>query len=57
MRQEMKSNIGHNEQLQDAETNCKECVLRKKEDCPYLEEMLNCRLFKDSESQHEYSSE
>jgi len=53
----MKSNIGHNEQLQDAETNCKECVLRKKEDCPYLEEMLNCRLFKDSESQHEYSSE
>jgi hypothetical protein len=53
----MKLNKGHNGQLQDVDTTCEKCVLRKKATCPYLEEMLNCRLFKYSEGRHECSPE
>ena len=44
----------HNEvedgQLQDLQTNCNQCVLKKEEICPYLEQIVNCHLFNDSKN-------
>jgi len=44
----------HNEvkggQVQYLQTNCSQCVLKKEELCPYLEQIMNCHLFKDLKS-------
>jgi hypothetical protein len=41
----------HNEvkegQSQDLQTNCNQCVLKKENICPYIEQIVDCHLFKD----------
>ncbi|MDP4193292.1 MAG: PilZ domain-containing protein [Bacteroidota bacterium] len=47
--------IWHNEvkveQLQDLQTNCHQCFLKKDGTCPYIEEIVDCHLFNNLESQ------
>jgi hypothetical protein len=46
----MMHNEVRDEQLQDIQTNCNQCVLKKEGSCPYIEQILNCHLFKDLRS-------
>lgn len=43
----MKLNEVKNEELQNLKTDCNKCTLRKRDVCPYLEEVANCRMFDD----------
>jgi len=45
----MRRNEVRDGQLQDLQTNCNQCVLNKKELCPYLETVANCHLFNSRE--------
>jgi hypothetical protein len=46
----MRDNEVRDEQLQDIQTNCNQCVLKKEGNCPYIEQIVNCHLFKDLRS-------
>jgi hypothetical protein len=37
-------------QSQDLQTNCNQCVLKREGNCPYIETIVNCHLFKDLKS-------
>jgi len=45
-----------NGQLQDLQTNCNQCVLKKEELCPYLETIMDCYLFNDLKSREIFGS-
>ena len=45
-----------NVQLQDLQTNCNQCVLKKEELCPYLETIMDCYLFNDLKSREIFGS-
>ncbi len=47
MREKVRLNKVQEGQLQDLQTNCNHCVLKKEERCPYLERIVNCHLFND----------
>ena len=38
------------EQLQDLQTNCNQCFLKKDGTCPYIETIVDCHLFRDLKS-------
>jgi hypothetical protein len=38
------------EDLQDLQTNCNQCVLKKDGNCPYIEAIVDCYLFRDLNS-------
>ena len=48
--EQMKHNEVKDKQLQDTQTNCSQCVLRKEDLCPYIEQIADCHLFKDLKS-------
>jgi hypothetical protein len=50
MRKKMRHNEVNDGQLQDLQTSCNQCVLKKEELCPYLETIVNCHLFNDLKS-------
>ena len=43
----MRHNEVKDEQLQDLQTDCNQCVLNKEGNCPYIEQIVDCHLFKD----------
>jgi hypothetical protein len=47
MRWHMKHNEVKNEELQYLKTNCNKCALKKRDLCPYLEEVATCNMFND----------
>ena len=55
MRKEMRHNEVTDGQLQDLQTNCNQCVLKKEELCPYLETIVNCHLFNDLKSREVFN--
>jgi hypothetical protein len=46
----MRHNEVKDEQLQDVQTNCNQCVLKKEDSCPYIEQIVDCHLFKNLKS-------
>jgi PilZ domain len=49
----------HNEvkggQVQYLQTNCSQCVLKKEEICPYLEQIANCHLFSEQKGRNVFN--
>jgi len=45
MKLKIKHNEEHHEQLQDLESNCNICALKKMDLCPYSERLVNCHIF------------
>ena len=45
MMRKMRQNEAKNGQVHYLQTNCSQCVLKKEELCPYLEQISNCHLF------------
>ncbi|MGZ3648528.1 MAG: PilZ domain-containing protein [Syntrophales bacterium] len=50
MRGEARRNEEQDGQLQNLQTSCNQCVLRREDLCPYLEMIVNCHLFDDLKS-------
>ena len=46
----MRHTEGKDEQLPDSQTNCNQCVIKKEGNCPYIEQIIDCHLFKDLKS-------
>lgn len=46
----MRRTEGKDEQLPDSQTNCNQCVIKKEGNCPYIEQIIDCHLFKDLRS-------
>ncbi|MGZ3635625.1 MAG: PilZ domain-containing protein [Syntrophales bacterium] len=42
-------------QLQDLQTSCNQCALKKEEICPYIETIVNCHLFNDLKSREVFN--
>lgn len=55
MRKEIRHNEVQDGQLQDLQTNCNQCVLKREDLCPYLETIVNCHLFNDLKSRKVFS--
>ena len=57
MRGETRHDKVQDGQLQDLQTSCNQCVLRREDLCPYLEMIVNCHLFNDLKNREGFKNE